>query len=111
MEQNYYIYIIELDASVLTKKNFLNQNPEMALDLPFLYVGQSIVPPAERFKQHKMGHKGSRWVRDYGKWVRRKLIGRYERKFGKAESREEALEIEAKVAEDLRSIGHGVWYN
>jgi len=111
VEQKYYIYIIELDSSVVEKKNFLKQNPDMDPSLPFFYVGESIPPPAERFKQHKAGHKSIRWVRDYGKWVRRKLIGRYERKFGKAESREEALEIEAKVAEDLRSIGHGVWYN
>jgi hypothetical protein len=35
------------------------------LQLPWLYVGQSVKPPEERFEQHLAGVRASRWVKKH----------------------------------------------
>lgn len=66
----YYVYVIELDDAV---------GPRANSRYPPVYVGQSVVPPDERFTQHKAGYKASRHVRKHGKWLRKRLYERMNR--------------------------------
>src|SRR6266487_480369 len=59
--RRYYVYVIELDDTVGDRRD-----PKH----PSVYVGQSAVPPAERFRQHKEGYRSSRHVRKHGKHLR-----------------------------------------
>jgi hypothetical protein len=72
---------------------------------PCLYVGQTTVTPAERFAQHKAGHKASRVVRRHGLRLRPDL---YEG-LPLLASREAALVLEARVAAELRGRGYRVF--
>jgi predicted GIY-YIG superfamily endonuclease len=65
-----------------------------------LYVGQSYYSPEERFKQHKDGHRASRVVKKHGVRLLPKL---YQHLNPLAQW--EALDIEARLAEALRSAG------
>jgi hypothetical protein len=62
--RRYYAYVVELDDAV---------GPRRDPRYPSVYVGQSVVPPAERLHQHKDGYRASRHVRKYGKHLRPRL--------------------------------------
>ncbi len=66
--RRYYVYVIELDDTVGHRRN-----PRY----PNVYVGQSAVPPAQRFRQHKEGYRSSRHVRKHGKHLRPGLYRRF----------------------------------
>ena len=101
----YYVYVIRLDTAVLKSPKFRRHNPDVTPTLPCFYVGQSSHPPEIRFWQHKEGYKGNRFVKDFGLGLCPQL---YER-FNPIGTRKEAEMIEAKLTENLRSKGHGVW--
>ena len=62
--RRYYVYVVELDDAVGPRRN---------PGYPSVYVGQSVVPPAQRLRQHKDGYRSSRYVRRYGKHLRPRL--------------------------------------
>jgi predicted GIY-YIG superfamily endonuclease len=94
--RRYYVYVIELDDSV---------GPRRDPRYPSVYVGQSAVPPAERFRQHKEGYRSSRHVRKHGKYLRPRLY----RHFNPMATRNEAVATERELARRLRNRGYTVY--
>ena len=112
----YRVYVVELSKRVFTENwKFRSANPQFNGVLECLYVGMTIKKPAERFKQHKTGyvnqkgHKLSAYiVQKYGAYLRPSL---YDHVNLKTMTREEALQMEEKLAWDLRKQGYAVWFN
>jgi len=113
---NYKVYVIELSKRVFTENaKFRAANPQFNGVLECLYVGMSSKSPEDRFKQHKTGYvskKGynisSKLVEKYGRYLRPSL---YDQINLDPMSRKEALEMEEKLALDLRRKGYAVWFN
>jgi hypothetical protein len=103
----YNVYVIELDKEVLKSRKFRKRNPYMNPKLTCYYVGQTNHNPNIRFKQHKNGYKANRFVKKYGFRLRLRKF----KKYNPIETREEAENIEQKLADKLRKKGHGVWSN
>jgi predicted GIY-YIG superfamily endonuclease len=92
----YYVYVIELDDTV---------GPRRDPRHPSVYVGQSAVPPEQRFQQHKQGYRSSRHVRKHGKRLRPRLY----RHFNPMATRDEAVAVERELARRLRNRGYTVY--
>jgi predicted GIY-YIG superfamily endonuclease len=92
----YYVYVVELDDAVGPRRN-----PRY----PSVYVGQSVVPPKDRLRQHKDGYRSSRYVRKYGKHLRPRLY----RHFNPMATRDEAVAAEQELARRLRNRGYTVY--
>ncbi len=103
----YYVYVIRLDNAVLKSHKFRRRNPDMKLDLPCFYVGQSCHQPEARFWQHKKGYKGNSYVKMFGLG----LCPQFYKSYNPIRTRKEAEIIEAKLTESLRFKGYGVWSN
>jgi len=104
---NRNVYVIRLDpAGMQNKKAFWKANPNHKKDRDLLYVGTSILTPAERFAQHQAGTKANRYVRNHGT----ALAEEYFRALPKLTSKNYKKE-EKKYADQLRSKGHAVWQN
>ncbi len=86
----YYVYVVELTE---------------AAGRQAVYVGQSALFPAERLSQHLTGYKAASAVRRYGKCLRPDLFERY----NPIPSRKDAEEMEARLAERLRTRGFKVY--
>jgi hypothetical protein len=95
-EPRYYVYVIELDDAV---------GPRRDPRYPSVYVGQSAVPPEQRFRQHLQGYRSSRHVRSHGKHLRPRLY----RHFNPLASRDEALQTERELARRLRNRGYTIY--
>jgi len=114
--RTYSVYVIELSKRVFTENGkFRAANPQFNGVLECLYVGMTSKTPAERLKQHKTGYinkKGYKLsasiVHKYGIYLRPSL---YEHINLKAMSRQDALNMEKKLAWDLRKQGYAVWFN
>jgi hypothetical protein len=94
--RRYYVYVVELDDAV---------GPRRDPRYPSVYVGQSVVPPAERLRQHKDGYRASRYVRKYGKDLRPRLY----RHLNPMATRNQAVAMEQKLARRLRNRGYTVY--
>jgi|GEM_PF-1301865 len=94
--RRYYVYVVELDDAVGPRRN-----PRY----PSVYVGQSVVPPKERLRQHKDGYRSSRYVRKHGKHLRPGLY----RRFNPMATRDEAVATEQELARRLRNRGYTVY--
>jgi hypothetical protein len=94
--RHYYVYVVELDDAV---------GPRRDPRHPSVYVGQSVVPPAERLRQHKDGYRSSRYVRRYGKRLRPRLYQR----FNPMATRDQAVAMEQELARRLRNRGYTVY--
>lgn len=113
---NYQVYVIELSKCVFTEgARFRAANPQFNGVLQCLYVGMTSKTPAERFKQHRTGYiskKGhnisANIVERYGSYLRPSL---YNHINAKKMTRQEALQMEKKLALDLRRKGYAVWVN
>ena len=116
MASGYCIYVVELSKKVFTEnRKFREANPQFNGVLECLYVGMTSKTPKERFTQHKMGalnKKGvnisSGIVRKYGLYLRPSLYEQYNEK---PMTRQQALEMEKKLALELRRKGYAVWFN
>lgn len=95
-ERRFYVYVVELDDAV---------GPRRDPRFPSVYVGQSAVPPEERFRQHKEGYRASRHVRRHGKYLRPRLY----RHFNPIATREQAVTLEKELARRLRNRGYTVY--
>ncbi|HKO91719.1 MAG TPA: hypothetical protein VJU61_11225 [Polyangiaceae bacterium] len=99
----YSIYVVELGASALDDPKF--DHPHRDRDKPCLYVGSTAKAIEERYDDHQVGSwTQSRAAQKHGvKRLRPDLAqGKY------AYSRDKAVEIEARLADTLRSQGYGV---
>lgn len=113
--REYRIYVIELSRRVYSERaRFRAANPQFSGSLQCLYVGMTSKDPKERFKQHregtlsKKGHKlSSSIVQKYGMYLRPSLYNH----IPPLNSRVDALEMEEKVALELRRQGYAVWFN
>jgi hypothetical protein len=94
-KETYYAYVIELEGEVDTRST--GSDPE----LPWLYVGQSAKPPAERLQQHLEGYKASRWVTRFGSHLRTDLYEGHPT----LRNRLSALAYETWLAESLWNKG------
>lgn len=112
----YKVYVVELSKRVFSENiRFRAANPQFNGILECLYVGMTSKTPAERLKQHKTGfvnkkgHKlSSNIVQKYGNYLRPSL---YDHINLKPMGRLEALNMEEKLAWDLRKQGYAVWFN
>lgn len=112
----YQVYVIELRKKVFTENaRFRAANPQFNGVLECLYVGMTSKTPAERFKQHKTGYinrKGHKLsaniVQQYGAYLRPSL---YNHLNEVKMNRQHALQMEEKLALDLRRKGYAVWFN
>ena len=100
----YNVYVVALDGKVLQHTGFRQANPHHKSGKPCLYIGMTSKTPDERLRQHKAGYRASKYVKRYGKWLRRRLYEDYN-----PLTREEAVELEVTLAEDLRRKGYAVW--
>ena len=105
--KRYYVYVIELDQSVLEIKKFRDKNPKCFKGDPCVYVGQSSKKPNIRFEQHKEGYKANTYAKRFGLKLKPDL---YE-KYNPIPTRKDAEEIEEMLGEILRKRGFAVWLN
>jgi predicted GIY-YIG superfamily endonuclease len=111
----YHIYVIELDRKVYSEsRKFREANPQFNPMLDCLYVGMTSKSPKVRFEQHKSGYTSkrghnlsSRIVFEYGKMLRPSLY----RQIPVLKTRTEALDMEKKLALELRRQRYAVWFN
>lgn len=112
---SYHVYVVELSKHIFTEnKRFREANPQFNGVLQCLYVGMTSKTPKERFLQHKQrtkskkGHDlASSFVHKYGMYLRPSLYNH----LNPINMRTEALNMERKLALDLRRQGYAVWFN
>lgn len=97
------LYVITLDPEVLWVREFRHENPGYIEGLPCVYVGMTIHEPGDRFEQHRLGYRSSKYPRKYGIELAQELIEGFD---GEGLDDEEQ---EAALAEWLRDQGFAVW--
>ena len=111
-KSEFYIYVIELDKSILKLKAFRKENPDYIEGKPCVYVGYSSKTPEERFEQHITGAKSKKGHPIYSKKVKKyglRLKPRLYNSSNPIKSQDEAMEMEVQKAKRLRKRGYGVW--
>jgi hypothetical protein len=98
------VYVVELDRDVLNEHRFRQANPGYDGHSPCVYVGMTGLAPEERFRNHKLGHKGNRFVELYGL----RLLPQVYACFNPMPYRG-AQAMERELAQDLRDRGWAVW--
>ncbi len=61
----------------LKTRKFLKEKPEHDPSKACFYVGLTGLSPDERFQNHKDGYKANRYVKKYGKYLRRRLYEKF----------------------------------
>ena len=101
---HFHVYVVELDPAVRSERRVLSQNPKSDPTKPCVYVGETGTTPEKRFEQHKKGIKaGRKYVTRFGIRLMPEL---YQHLNPMTEAA--ALEMETKLAEDLRQDGYTV---
>jgi predicted GIY-YIG superfamily endonuclease len=98
------VYVVELDPAVLGERRFRARNPGYVAGKPCVYVGMTGLSVAERFANHKAGHKSNRYVHQFGVRLLPALYDCFNPMPFAA-----AQEMEFGLAEELREKGYGVW--
>src|SRR5690554_5762059 len=114
-KREYSVYVIELSKKVFSENaRFRNANPQYNGAMQCVYVGMTSKTPAERFEQHKTGYinkKGHKIsaniVERYGKYLRPSLYNH----LNPIKTQKEALEMEKRLALELRRQKYAVWFN
>jgi predicted GIY-YIG superfamily endonuclease len=115
MPRKYYsVYVVELSKKVFTENHrFRNANPQFNGVLECLYVGMTSKSPEVRFKQHQSGARSKKGynlsssiVRKHGLYLRPSLYQDLPKM-----TKKEALDMEEKLALELRRKRYAVWYN
>ena len=104
-KQGRNLYIITLHPDVLGCSEFRRANPGYREGMPCVYVGLTIHSPGDRYQQHKMGYRSSKYPKKYGVELALELMDGFE----PGELTEE--EQEYALADWLREQGYGVWQN
>lgn len=99
------LYVITLDPEVLWEKEFRQANPGYIEGMPCLYVGMTVHEPGDRFEQHCLGYRSSRYPREFGVELALDLLEGFD-----AGALEDA-QREAALARWLRRQGFAVWQN
>jgi hypothetical protein len=99
------LYVITLDPEVLWRREFRQQNPGYLEGMPCVYVGMTIHEPGDRFQQHKLGYRSSKYPRHYGIELAQELIEGFDGT-GLGDQQQEAA-----LANWLRGQGLAVWQN
>ncbi len=99
------LYVITLDPEVLWRREFRHENPGYIEGMPCVYVGMTIHAPGDRFQQHKLGYRSSKYPRYYGIELALELMDGFDAGALPEEEREAAL------ADWLRRQGVAVWQN
>lgn len=99
------LYVITLDPEVLWDKRFRQENPGYIEGMPCVYVGMTIHDPGDRFEQHMLGYRSSKYPREYGVELALDLLEGFDGAGLKA------AEQEAALADWLREQGMAVWQN
>jgi len=99
------LYVITLDPEVLWDKRFRQENPGYIEGMPCVYVGMTIHDPGDRFEQHMLGYRSSKYPREYGVELALDLLEGFD---GTGLN---AAEQEAALADWLREQGMAVWQN
>jgi hypothetical protein len=99
------LYVITLDPEVLWVREFRQENPGYIEGMPCVYVGMTIHDPGDRFEQHCVGYRSSRYPREYGVELAQDLLE------GFADPELDDAEREAALADWLRDQGMAVWQN
>ncbi len=99
------LYVITLDPEVLWIREFRQQNPGYIEGMPCVYVGMTVHEPGDRFEQHMLGYRSSKYPRDYGVELAQELMDGFD-KDGFSEADQEAA-----LAQWLRKQGCAVWQN
>ena len=86
-------------------KEFRQENLGYIENMPCVYVGMTIHEPGDRFEQHRLGYRSSKYPRTYGVELALELIEGFD---GEGLSDEEK---EAALADWLRDQGYAVWQN
>ena len=113
---NYQVYVIELSKKVFTENaKFRQANPQFNGLLECPYVGMTSKPLKERLQQHLTGYRNQKGhklsaniVQKYGRYLRPSLYNHIN--INKM-TRQQALQMEEKLALDLRKQGYAVWFN
>jgi len=114
-KREYSVYVIELSKKVFSENaRFRNANPQYNGAMQCVYVGMTSKTPAERFEQHKTGYinkKGHKIsaniVERCGKYLRPSLYNH----LNPIKTQKEALEMEKRLALELRRQKYAVWFN
>lgn len=102
-QPTFSIYVIELGSSACDDPTF--DHPRRDPAKPCLYVGSTAKAIAERYEDHDRGAwTQSRAVRKHGAGPLRPDLAQGKYPY----SRDKAEEIEARLADSLRSQGYGV---
>jgi hypothetical protein len=99
------LYVITLDPEVLWIREFRQQNPNYLEGMPCVYVGMTIHAPGDRFEQHMLGYRSSKYPRDHGVELALELLEGFD-----GEGLTDA-EQESALADWLRGQGVAVWQN
>ena len=102
--EEHYIYVIELDKAVLSKKKFREANPDYEEGKPCVYVGMTGKSPEQKFQEHKSGYKSNGFVKQFGT----KLKPRQYESLNPM-TYVEACKMEVEKARRLRQRGYAVW--
>jgi len=103
-KDHHHVYVVELDPKVASVRRFREANPAYQDGRMCFYVGMTGLTPEERFRNHKQGHKDSRFVREFG--IR--LLPELYEKLNPL-SYAEAVKKEEDLARALRRRRFGVW--
>jgi len=99
------LYVITLNPEVLWEKEFRRENPGYIEGMPCLYVGMTIHDPGDRYEQHRVGYRSSKYPRKYGVELALEIVEDFDRQGLSDEEQEAAL------ADWLRDQGCAVWQN
>jgi len=106
-DYHYRVYIIDLSKGVLSKRKFLERNPQYIEGKPCVYVGSTGKPVEQRYSEHKTGYKANALATRYGKRLRlADMRGIRPRRSSRAIERKEH-----EVAAALQARGWAVWWN
>lgn len=104
--ERFTVYAILLSPEVLTKKKFIEANPNYVAGRECFYVGMTAKNPVERFQQHRAGYKSNGFAQRFG--VR---LMPPEFTIINPRSFDEARRLERRIAARLRRQGYGIWQN
>jgi len=99
------LYVITLDPEVLWRREFRQANLSYIDGMPCVYVGMTIHVPGDRFQQHKLGYRSSKYPRKFGIELTLELMDGFDASVWPLAEREAAL------ADWLRQQGIAVWQN
>ena len=97
--------VITLHPDVLECRDFRRANPNYRAGMPCVYVGLTIHSPGDRYQQHKLGYRSSKYPKKFGVELAPELMEGFDPAGLNEEEQEYAL------ADWLRDQGYGVWQN